>query len=368
MNINFKIFSVLFFCLIFLSCNEKNKQTIINGDIPNLPNGTLYLYMGSATNRIDSVATHNGKFTLIHKWEKDANEPVYLGIDHVDKIGVLRAFVHPTNAKNRGSGWYSSNFFSDSLITIKGSITDFNQISLKLSKKFKFVISPKIKCGYQTKALYNIDADFFDPITIQTYSKVAKKIEKYPNSFHLLYEIAKRKNSFSTEQIKNFLNLFRGDIVESESLKNLQAYNEKRINKKKLSLPILLDNNGIKTKILDDKFKKHLVVFWASWCSPCRQEIPLLKKMYEINKKNIEFVSISTDKNSSFWQKALAKEQMSWKQLIVNKNSKEHEILEIYFQLNQSIPYIVLVDNNMKVLKSHLGSMSEIEINNFIKD
>lgn len=58
---------------------------------------------------------------------------------------------------------------------------------------------------------------------------------------------------------------------------------------------------------------------------------------------------------------------MSWKQLIVNEKSKEYESIEILFQLSNSIPYLVLIENNMKVLKSHVGSMSEIEMEEFIK-
>ena len=57
---------------------------------------------------------------------------------------------------------------------------------------------------------------------------------------------------------------------------------------------------------------------------------------------------------------------MSWKQLVVNENSKEYETIEIIFQLSSSIPYMVLLDNDMKVLKSHVGSMNEIELENFI--
>jgi hypothetical protein len=41
---------------------------------------------------------------------------------------------------------------------------------------------------------------------------------------------------------------------------------------------------------------------------------------------------------------------MSWKQLLVNEKQRFEQWNS--FQLNPSIPYIVLVDNNMKVLKS----------------
>lgn len=59
--------------------------------------------------------------------------------------------------------------------------------------------------------------------------------------------------------------------------------------------------------------KYYLVDFWASWCGPCRKEIPNLKKLYELYKgKGLEIVSVSIDKNETAWKKALAEEKLSW--------------------------------------------------------
>lgn len=62
------------------------------------------------------------------------------------------------------------------------------------------------------------------------------------------------------------------------------------------------------------KGKKVLLVdFWASWCGPCRKEIPNVKKQYELYKdKGFEVVSISIDQNEAAWRKALEQEQLQW--------------------------------------------------------
>lgn len=363
MNFKNSIKKILIILVFFGVASCEQKKILIEGNINNLPDGVMYLCKDNNVNKIDSAETKKGKFTFKQNLE---NEPIYLALHHIDKNGVFRMISFPTKATYNNSGYNSSLFMSDSIVSIIGLFTDNTPLDMDTGGTI-FVTTPEIKAGYQTNAMFHTDGDLFGNINKNTFKKVISKIKEYHNSFHLLYQINNTRNSFSPEQIHLFLNTFKGEITDSNTFKNLKDYNEKRFDKKKLSVPLLTDNRGKKTEVLDIKFKKHLVVFWASWCGPCRQEIPSLKKMYSKYKNNIEFVSISTDTKNSLWLKALEKEEMLWKQLIVNEKSKEYEPIEIIFQLSSSIPYIVLLDNNMKVLKSHVGSMNEIELEKFIQ-
>ena len=62
------------------------------------------------------------------------------------------------------------------------------------------------------------------------------------------------------------------------------------------------------------KGKKYVLIdFWASWCAPCRKEIPNVKRQYELYKdKGFEVVSISIDRDAKAWKKAVQEEQLQW--------------------------------------------------------
>lgn len=94
--------------------------------------------------------------------------------------------------------------------------------------------------------------------------------------------------------------------------------------------------------------KYTLIDFWASWCGPCRREIPNLKAIYkEFAPKGLEIISISIDKDKAAWQKALNEEQLPWPNFL-----DQSEISEAYGV--KTIPLILLIDNTGKVLSIKL--------------
>ena len=88
--------------------------------------------------------------------------------------------------------------------------------------------------------------------------------------------------------------------------------------------------------------KTTLVVFWASWCRPCRAEIPELKRLYEkYRDAGFEIVSVSLDTDRNRWEKAMEAENMPWPQWssldgFKSESAKSYAV--------HAIPYVVLID------------------------
>lgn len=325
-----------------------------------MSNGKMFLF-GDFNKRValDSANIKDGKFSF--KLLK--NNIKYLGLYHRNNEGIETILVFPTQYKVvHSEQHYTDVFMPETKIIIEGKLIldEIPNTNTKLGKI-------NLKGGKQTEAYYNIDDDLFEKIDNNTAKIVKEKLQKYPYSFHLLYEIDSNKNSFSAQQIEDFLKLFKGEITKSETYKKLANYNQKRLNIKNLAIPLLEDNKGLKKEILDKSYKKHLIVFWASWCGPCRKEIPILKKMYAKYGNDIEFVSISTDTDKLAWQNALKQENMMWKQLIKSGKPTEDEALQIRFRVNQAIPYTVLVDKDYKVISFSTGLSEEKELEDLLK-
>jgi thiol-disulfide isomerase/thioredoxin len=151
-------------------------------------------------------------------------------------------------------------------------------------------------------------------------------------------------------------NLAPGFVVEHQkemamAILELQQYYtqisaNKKMNNVKAPSFDYENQKGGKTSLESLKGKYVYIDVWATWCGPCRGEIPFLKTIEEKYKgKNIEFVSISVDvaKDHDKWKNFVTEKGLEGIQLFADKNWESSFIAA--FGIN-SIPRFILIDPN----------------------
>ncbi|MEP7147180.1 MAG: TlpA disulfide reductase family protein [bacterium] len=112
-----------------------------------------------------------------------------------------------------------------------------------------------------------------------------------------------------------------------------------------------LDNNEITLSKLLEKGPV-MVSFWATWCTPCKEELKRLQPLYEKYKdQGFTYLAVNQDN-----QKSIAKVKS-----FINANSysfpvvldAEKSIFEAYSGIG--MPYSLIIDKNKKIVAKHLG-------------
>jgi thiol-disulfide isomerase/thioredoxin len=99
--------------------------------------------------------------------------------------------------------------------------------------------------------------------------------------------------------------------------------------------------------------KVKIIDFWASWCGPCRAENPKVLEIYaEYQPKGLEIIGVSLDTDRDAWLKAIADDQLTWKQCF----DPTGNIATRYGVA--AIPHTFLLDENNKIIDKNLNSHS----------
>jgi peroxiredoxin len=128
------------------------------------------------------------------------------------------------------------------------------------------------------------------------------------------------------------------------------------------SLPVLADQNGPApsftltakggSNVSLSQYKGQVVMinFWASWCGPCREEMPLLESIYKkYNKLGFTMIGVNVEPDSKAADEWLKATPVSFP-ILYDTDSKVSKLYDV-----AGMPSTVIIDRNGNLRKLHRG-------------
>lgn len=213
-------------------------------------------------------------------------------------------------------------------------------------------------------------------ITIEGVYETALKVLKGNTLDIALYDLLNINRSNADKGVNNriiekVLEVSENEIIRTHFETQLQPFYK----------TLAANDPGDQLTLLNHKFKIEnlsetlgrlkgqytYVDFWASWCAPCRAEMPDSKKIKAaFEDRGINFIYISTDENPSAWEKAMKQLGLTPEDNFILPHGNESAIAKKHNI--QTIPRYILLDKSGKTLSDDAPRPSDSKLTRMLEE
>ena len=355
------IYSILISLFLFSCINKVKKETIASNE------KNTFTIKGTTSKKIDSEYIF-----LIDKNETKLDSSKIEQHSFVLKGKITSADLYyirlSDNSKKHPFILENSNY--SVLINLKEAMI----IGGNLNNAF-FSYKNMVKTKQEQQAKFYQMFSYKD-ISLKNYLRkidsISKKEKKELHEFilhntnNILPSILLDHENFSSKELIQL----KKDLIASNHIRNINKLDlriekqknielSKKIARRKTA-PLFSGTNLLGSRTYLENITKgkklFLIDFWASWCPPCRDASPKIKKLYEkYYLKGFDILSVSEDRSVTEWKDGIATDGLeSWYHIYDDYN----RISSLYNVT--ALPHMVLLDEKGKIIKSKI-SISELQ-------
>lgn len=367
MKISYLIFALLSFTATFSQNSKINKKEAfyLSGNVAGRDTGFLILrYYDSRDKWIqDTTYLKKGKF----EFKGQINQPTHavlkgyhkeIDFDEANYVGIFLEAGRQTislaeddyeNAVMKGSATQLENvYLKQQIDSVRLKWENLNDESLKAKKDFFNETDTILKKQKEKKS--DILFSKLLPENREIHNVVISFIVQHPDSYVSVFSLFDPINFLPLDSGKL---LYNGLTVRIKNSRNgklaAEALNTKEQNATGVKAPEIVAKTmaGRSLTLSSMRGKYVLIDFWASWCIPCREAIPHLKKLYnQYHSKGFEIITISIDQKKNEWKKAVDEEEINdWHNVLTNE-----EISKNYENVNLPIPSNILINKSGMII------------------
>ncbi|GAB3935895.1 TlpA disulfide reductase family protein [Mucilaginibacter myungsuensis] len=372
----------LLFSIIFSSCKQPDASKgaakvdsgkyVVNGTFKGVDSGTIYI--SSSGKKVDSARIVNGKFVF----SGQISFPEKKQFTATPGNWAFHAFVDAPNIKLNIDTAFAIHQWVDKttdqpmiqIISETGSpIGDaytayFDETGI--TKYFDLFREQKTASRERIEGLEKQMDSIMEASTIKQRTWIERYVPQNPSSVGgalIFDEYISMAPGVSAIYLGSIVDKFSGAAKASPYYasinKKLSALGGLRLGKTSPNFT-LSQRDGSKLSLADKRGSVILLDFWASWCIPCRKDIPHWKKIYDrYHPKGVDMISISIDDEQQNWTHALDQEKMPWRQVIDKWTPKSSLSVTADQYGVLSIPFYVLLNKKGEIIAAS-GNHNEI--------